>query len=216
MAARGLEAEPRRLGDAGGVVAGLHDAEQVGGAGVGERGAPAGRATPPRGSRPGRRAAARSPRACASASVAGIGEAHVRAAPRCARCAGRRRRPCFRRDPQHRSAGDADDPHVDRAQRRGVARDRHVRERRVAAPDRGDVGGRAADLDDDAVDDAGVAQRAGDRRRRAGVERAGRRAPEAGEVGRTAVAAHHHDRARDADVGDAALDDVGGRRARSG
>ena len=80
----------------------------------------------------------------------------------------------------------------------------------MAAVDRRDVRGRAADLDDDAVDDAGVTQRAGDRRRRDRSRACARRAAEAGEVGRAAVAAHHHHGARDPDLGDAALDDVGG------
>ena len=69
--------------------------------------------------------------------------------------------------PQHRAAGDAEHADVEGPDRGRVARDLDVRQRRTAVPDRGHVGRRAADLDDDAVVDAVRAQRAGDRRRRA-------------------------------------------------
>ena len=77
-------------------------------------------------------------------------------------------------------------------------RDAHVRQRRAAVADRGDVRRRAADLEHDRVGDAGVSQRTRDRRRRSRVQRAHRRRTEPGQVGRPAVAAHDHHRRSDA------------------
>ena len=113
-------------------------------------------------------------------------------------------------DAQHRATRDTEHPHVEGADRSRVAGDLHVRERGPPAPDRRDVGGRAADLDDHRVLDAARSERAGHRRRGPGVERAGGCAPEAGEVGGAAVAAHDHHRAGDAGGRDAGADDFGG------
>ena len=117
---------------------------------------------------------------------------------------------------QHRAARDTEHAHVEGADRSRVAGDLHVRERGPPAADRRDVGGRAADLDDHRVLDATRSQRAGDRRRGSGVERARRGAPEPGEVGGATVTAHDHHRAADARRGDAGPDHLGGAQARSG
>ena len=90
--------------------------------------------------------------------------------------------------PQHRAAGDAEHPHIERPDGGGVAGDLDVRQRRTAAPDGSHVGRRAADLDDDTVVDAIRSEGAGHRGGGPGVQRAGRRPPEAGEIRRATVA----------------------------
>ena len=183
------------------VVARLDEAERVRGAGVGERDRAAvgqthdqvvGRVARARRAQLGGRAV----------EVGGGQEARVRQ-PGDVRAARTDAVDTVAADAQHRAAGDTEHAHVERADRGRVAGDLHVRERGPPAPDRRDVGGRAADLDDHRVLDAARSQRAGHRRRGPGVERARGCAPEAGEVGGAAVAAHDHHRAVDAGGRDA-------------
>ena len=109
---------------------------------------------------------------------------------------------------EHRTAGDTDDADIDRPQRRRVAGNLHVAQRRTSETDGGDVGRRAAHLDHDRVGYVGVAQRARHRCGRSRIERAGGGLPEALQIGRSPVTAHHHHWGRDARSPHTLLDDV--------
>ncbi len=103
-------------------------------------------------------------------------------------------------DARERTACDGDRAHVQRAQQRSVAADARRTHLRLPAPNHRAVGAGPADLDEDAVGDVLVKQRARDPRGRTGQHREDRAAFDLGDVHDAAVTAHDHQRRGDARV----------------
>ena len=108
------------------------------------------------------------------------------------------------------AAGDAQHADIERADIGLVAADPRILHRRPAVADHADVGAGAADFEIDAVRDAQMHQRAGDARGRAGQHGHGRTAAHLVHVHHATVAAHDHQRRRNARLAHALLRHVGG------
>ena len=109
-----------------------------------------------------------------------------------------------------RTAGQAHGADVERGHVELLAADFRAADAAAAVLDHAEVGAGAADLDEDAIGDAGVEQGGGDAGGRARQHGEDRAAAHLGDVHDTAVAAHDHDRGGDARLADGTLGEVGG------